>query len=257
MKTSNTIFLLVKFFLLPILLSLSITTHASITIEMKTNKVIVSTDQIGVAGYKGCEAEQLILKKAYVYTLYKKELPKEKNGQSCNCTNSHGSWVEVGKIESDLATEVFSNMPQGEYKATVYAGQAIGCDIAGDTESYPSKSIVYQQEKSTAFNFQAATASVSNATITSLRNDALSVFPNPTSGELNIKLQDHDLKSNAQIVFYDLLGKKIKQISQTIKDEKYLEWQVDVSEFAEGAYMLRVLDGEGNSYEAKVVVTKN
>ena len=75
-------------------------------------------------------------------------------------------------------------MPIGEYKATVYAGQAIGCSIAGDTKEYPSKSIVYDQEKSSTFNLTNEEVTLVDAVVLStiFNNNAMKVFPNPANG---------------------------------------------------------------------------
>ena len=235
--------------------------YAAIKIEMTDNNVYVSTDEVGTAGYKGCETEKLRSVNAYVYTLYRKQIKSQKNAQTCS-SNSKGSWVEVAKKESEFLKEEFQNMPFGEYKATVYAGKAIGCNIDGDTKNYPSKSIVYQQEKSSIFSLNNEEASLVDAAgvnipVNNSDNDAMKVFPNPTNGELHIQIKDSKLKSNANIVFYDLLGQEAMTLSRSIDDEKFQEWQVNVSDFAEGAYILRVFDNEGTSYEKKVIVTDN
>jgi len=229
-------------------------TQAQVTIDMDDGKVFVRTDMEGYQGYQGCDLDHLNLVNAYVYTLYRKESKMTKT-QTCN---TGAVWVKVAEKKSNLDEEVFPNMPIGEYKATVYSGQAIGCNIDGETQSFPSKSIIYQQEKSKIFDFNPAnTESVVSSNQHIITSDALSVFPNPTSGALQIQLKDHSLKRDVQIVFYDLLGQEIKQFKQVAEDQKFQEWQVDVSGFSEGAYILRVFDGEGNSYEKKVIVTDN
>ena len=221
---------------------------AIITIEMDENKVYVSTDEVGTAGYKGCEARKLKSVNAYVYILYRKQIKSQKNTQTCS-SNSTGSWIEVARKDSNRSEEEFPNMPFGKYKATVYSGQAIGCTINSDSK-FPSKSIVYQQEKSFAFNLTNGETKLVDATIISMPtnnsdNDAMKVFPNPTNGKLNIQIKDGQLKSNANIIFYDLLGREVITISQIIDDAKYQEWQIDLSDFSEGAYILRVFDNEG------------
>ena len=228
---------------------------------MNNDNVYISTDELGTAGYKGCEIGKLKQVKAYVYTLYRKEYKSQEGAQTCFSNNS-GNWVEVAKKESEFSKEEFLNMPFGEYKATVYTGQSIGCTIDGDTKDYPSKSIVYHQEKSTIFNLTNDKARLVDATTVftppnNSNNDALKVFPNPTNGELHIQIKDSNLKSNANIIFYDLLGREAMTISRSIDDEKFQEWQVDISAFAEGAYILRVFDNDGASYEKKVIVTDN
>lgn len=258
MKTNYSLFLIIKRLFIFLLIFQCSNSFAAIKIEMADNKIYVSTDDVGTAGYKGCETEKLKQVNAYVYTLYRKQVRSQENAQTCS-SSSRGTWIQVAKKESNQPEVEFPNMPFGEYKATVYAGQAIGCSIAGGTKDYPSKSIVYHQEKSSTFNLTNEAVELVDAAIGSIpiNNDAMKVFPNPTNGELNIQIKDSQLKSNANIIFYDLLGGEAMNLSQSIEDAKNQEWQVDVSEFSEGAYILRVFDNEGNSYEKKVIVTDN
>ena len=65
---------------------------AAIKIEMANNNVYVSTDEVGTAGYKGCETGKLKQVNAYVYTPYRKELKKNNNAQTCSPI-SKDKWV--------------------------------------------------------------------------------------------------------------------------------------------------------------------
>lgn len=256
MKTHSSLSSLLKKAILITLLLPTLQMFATVNIEMGDNEVIVTTDAVGKTGYKGCEAEKLQLVPAYEYTLYRKEkiISKVTNTNTQTCPSPSTRWVKVAEKKSDSSLEVFLNMPRGEYKATVLSGQAIGCSIDGNTQSYPSKSIVYYQEKSNTFDLS---NEPNESTLSTTNKDVLKVFPNPTSGEINIQLQDHSLKEKATIVFYDLLGKETLVISQNIEDKSFTEWKVDVSSFSGGAYLLRISDQEGNSYEKKVMVIEN
>ena len=239
-------------------LSIHLQSYATVTIEFDGEDVYVSTSENGVQGYDGCDPNKAEVLDAYVYSLYKrviKEAEKDKDGNPQTCS-SCSYWIKVAGKTSNLSTESFPNMGVGEYKATVYAGQAIGCQIEGDSKGFPTQSIVYQQEKSTPINLEVNSEVFSNTSANgALKNDALKVFPNPTSGSLHIQMKDHILQSEASIVFYDLLGKEAMKISRPIDDQQFQEWQLDVSAFSEGAYILRIADGEGNSYEKKVIVS--
>jgi hypothetical protein len=258
MKTNYSLRMMIQKLFVLFLIFQCTQSFAAIKIEMMDNNVYVSTDEVGTAGYKGCETGKLKTVNAYVYTLYRKKYKSKNELQTCS-SSSTGIWVQVAKKESEFSKEEFQNMPMGEYKATVYVGQAIGCNIDGDTENYPSKSIVYQQEKSSVFSLTNEEATLVDAAVinVSTNNDAMKVFPNPTNGELHIQIKDSNLKSTANIIFYDLLGQEAMTWSQSIDDVKFQEWQVNVSDFAEGAYILRVFDNDGTSYEKKVIVTDN
>ncbi len=240
-------------------LIINLQVFATVTIELDGVDVYVSTTEIGVQGYQGCDPNNSETVDAYVYTLYKRIQQRGGGKGSDTQTCSNGSkWVQVAKSSSNSSTESFPKMGVGEYKATVYAGQPIGCTIEGDSKNYPSKSIVYKQEKSNPINLDSNSEVFSGLNSNGvLNNDALKIFPNPTSGDLHIQIKDHILQSEASIVFYDLLGKEAMKINRSIDDQNFQEWQVDVSDFSEGAYILRIFDGEGNSYEKKVIVTDN
>jgi len=239
-------------------LTINLQVYATVTIELDGNDVYVSTSEKGVQGYKGCNPDKTKIVDAYVFTLYKRIKSREAGkGSGTQTCSKPSKWVKVAEKSSNSSTESFPDMGIGEYKATVYAGQSIGCNIDGDTKGFPAKSIVYQQEKSTPINLDATSKVFSSVNSNEGINDALKIFPNPTSGNLHIQIKDHILQSEASIVFYDLLGQEAMKITRSIDDQGFQEWQVDVSDFAEGAYILRISDREGNSYEKKVIVTDN
>lgn len=231
--------------------------YATITIELDGEDVYVNTSEQGVSGYQGCDLNSAKIINAYVYTLFKKvEQKSGGKGNNLQTCSNNSRWVKVAEKTSNSSTEFFPKMGEGEYKATVYAGQAIGCTITGDTKDFPKKSIVYQQEKSTPITLNGNTLVYNNSNTNSINDkDALKIFPNPTSGNLHIQIKDHILQSDASITFYDLLGQEAMTTRRSINDGSFQEWQVDVSHFSEGAYILRVSDQEGNSYEKKVIVT--
>ncbi len=230
---------------------------AAVSIEMGNNEIIVTTDEVGQEGYKGCQEGQLKLLSAYVYTLYKKEYSQNNLKNSTHQSCSAFKWVKIDEKKSNSPEEVFPNMTVGEYKATVYSGQAIGCSINGNTKNYPSRSIVYYQEKSNTFDLNDTSIDTNNVITSATNQGVLNVFPNPTSGEIQIQLKNHSLNKKANIVFYDLLGKEALRLNQDVNNNAFTEWQIDVSSFSGGAYVLRIFDQEGNSYERKVMVIEN
>jgi len=67
-------------------------------------------------------------------------------------------------------------------------------------------------------------------------NEALSIYPNPTSGEITLQ-NDSDIKLN-QVVVYDINNKQLAQIDLKNMQQKK---NIDVSKFASGFYWLKVL----------------
>jgi len=71
-------------------------------------------------------------------------------------------------------------------------------------------------------------------------DQSISVYPNPTSGILNIQGNNKELTA----VIFDILGKKI--MSQSFFNE------VDLSQLETGIYIIRISDGQ-NSFSQKII----
>jgi hypothetical protein len=65
------------------------------------------------------------------------------------------------------------------------------------------------------------------------------VFPNPTAGQLQIKITPFTLAENGEIQLYDLQGKLLIKTSCTAEITT-----LDLSRFASGSYILKIRNGE-------------
>jgi hypothetical protein len=82
-------------------------------------------------------------------------------------------------------------------------------------------------------------------------NNFARVYPNPTSGNLNVEIQS-TANFETNVIAYDLVGKKI--YDQTTSIAKGLNTlQVDFSNFASGVYVLQFSDVTGNIRTTKFV----
>jgi len=229
-------------------------------LEMKNGNIYISTNLKGEAGFKACDDERETVD-AYVFTLYQKVFDRHisnggttKENAAISCLAQKGRWVQIAKESGNAPLYVFKNMAQGEYKAIVLSGQAIGCEIIGDTKEFPTKSIVYEQRKTTRQVLRTPTINTSDNINAAIKNNGLSVFPNPTSNELFIQVNDSDFKHAANITIYDMTGKVIMQTTKSIEDIKFHEWKFNVGSFADGAYLLRVSNENGIDYQEKFIV---
>lgn len=234
------------------------------TLEMKIEKqnIHLSTDLKGDAGYADCDAATGKKSEAYIFTVYRQgEQRKGQKGDEPstisrapgqeNCS-SNLIWEQVAQRTSDTPQQVFENMPKGKYKATVLIGEAIGCEVKGADNSLPNRSIVYGQIQTKEFQYiQEETVALNNF---SPSPDAMFIFPNPTSKMVNIHIKDHQLKNRADLVFYDILGKEVLRLDKKVNDQDWLKWQVDVSNFSGGTYLIQVYDSAGKSYKTKMIV---
>ena len=48
--------------------------------------------------------------------------------------------------------------------------------------------------------------------------------------------------------------KRVETFYREVEDNQLLNWQVNIANFSEGAYVIKILDKEGNAYEKKVMV---
>ena len=66
------------------------------------------------------------------------------------------------------------------------------------------------------------------------------MYPNPTSGELNIKI--NGLMNVASIYIYDVYGKSIYYEKINEDQQQSFIKQLDVSNYASGIYFLKLVD---------------
>ena len=93
------------------------------------------------------------------------------------------------------------------------------------------------------------TNNVKTEDINTLDND-LKIYPNPTKGPVNIKLKDNRL-DHAIIRVYSLNSTLVYSI--TIQKRNTISYQLDLSEFQTGVYLVEVTDSNGKIYKNKVV----
>ena len=87
--------------------------------------------------------------------------------------------------------------------------------------------------------YQESTASTDNISVVKLPKS--SIYPNPTSNELTIKLPGN--LSKAQVTFYNLIGQVVKESKQTTTKKKY-----SISEFKNGSYIVKITSKQGSYF---------
>ncbi len=84
-----------------------------------------------------------------------------------------------------------------------------------------------------------------------LTNNFVSVYPNPTGGELNVGIQS-TAAYDTKVLVYDVIGTKMfEQNKDLIKGLNTV--QFDFSSFAKGAYILHFTDNNGKTHTTKFV----
>lgn len=83
----------------------------------------------------------------------------------------------------------------------------------------------------------------------SFDDNTISIFPNPTQQSLSIELKNKSL-IDAQIVFYNSIGEKVKTVSKVQNQEVFT---IDISEFASGLYFVSLLHKKNETFLSKFI----
>jgi len=94
-------------------------------------------------------------------------------------------------------------------------------------------------------NFEAKNATPLNATNASF-TQSCHVYPNPSNGKYTIEIKSNENKLVNYSV-YDYTGRKVKQIQVMLTSNQLNKSQIDISNFANGLYILEVSDGQNTT----------
>jgi uncharacterized ubiquitin-like protein YukD len=72
------------------------------------------------------------------------------------------------------------------------------------------------------------------------------VYPNPSNGKYTIEIKSNENKLVNYSV-YDFTGRKVKQIQMMLTSNQLNKSQIDISNFANGMYVLEVSDGQNTT----------
>lgn len=79
----------------------------------------------------------------------------------------------------------------------------------------------------------------------------MTVFPNPSSRELNLRIFT-DYKGDVAIHVYDMSG-KVRRTHNIEKNSNLYKTRLDLQGLESGIYMIEVLDNKGNRETKRVV----
>jgi subtilisin-like proprotein convertase family protein len=160
------------------------------------------------------------------------------------------------------ASELNSNRFEIEKSIDGSNWQYIGMQKAAGTTNSPTNYTFYDNMPVMGNNYYRLKivdndASYEYSNIINIQNDRVNVnefsrvYPNPTSGNLNVEIQS-TANFETNVIAYDLVGKKI--YDQTTSIAKGLNTlQIDFSNFASGVYVLQFSDVTGNIRTTKFV----
>ena len=82
---------------------------------------------------------------------------------------------------------------------------------------------------------------------------SLTVYPNPTTNELNIIAQN-DIQADAKLVICDVQGKIILEENKNIHSGNNA-WNINVSNYPKGLYFVKLIAGD-RFQSSKVMISK-
>jgi hypothetical protein len=110
---------------------------------------------------------------------------------------------------------------------------------------------IYQFELKVTDNSGEAALDTVEVEVKELLVTAVSIYPNPVSNVLNLKIDSPLLSGAASLTIYDMSGKLIYQES-FIRNQGSMVKQITVSHFRSGAYIVKI-DSEGYTLSIKMI----
>jgi hypothetical protein len=137
------------------------------------------------------------------------------------------------------------NFEQIAYSILINANQfdtTLQSELEADTKYYWRVAALSIQDSIPNFSdtWSFNTLNPSDINSITLNNPIISVFPNPTSEDLNIEIKI-DNPSNVSITIYNELGNYTKQLSKGLVGDKSIRFPIKTSEFTDGIYFLKIL----------------
>ncbi len=110
---------------------------------------------------------------------------------------------------------------------------------------------IYQFELKVTDNSGEAALDTVEIEVTELLTPAVSIYPNPVSNVLNLKIDSPLLSGSAYLAIYDMAGKRTYQES-FIRNQSSIVKQINASHFRSGTYIVKI-DSGGYTLSIKMI----
>lgn len=153
------------------------------------------------------------------------------SGFSYNCNTASCTWPggSLGCALLEGMVDTAMNMV-GEYRIRVYIGSWVR---AASTD-------FYRIDSSSSYIFRVLAF---NGGTEIVPYQKLSVYPNPTQGQLHIDLRDVDTENN-KVVVYDMQGKAVFEEQFDKPSSFLLSYSIDLSQYQKGMYQVMLHAGD-------------
>ena len=242
--------LIVSLFLL-VWISLPCQLDAALIIDVSGNDLYVQSDQNATAGFQGCEETKLREAPAYVFNLYRNDIPNTKNTQ---CDVNSNWRIQQQKFGEQNETVVFENLPPGTYKVVGFYGSAEGCSI-----SEGQQAIVYHKEAAAFVTLESSLSPSALENLNDIQSIAFKTYPNPASDIVSIELTEGMLMAPVSVSVFDLLGQQvINQNPGSTNGDCAYTCQLDVSKLPAGTFVITIQDNDGQMlHQEKLIIIRD
>ena len=154
-----------------------------------------------------------------------------------NASGGQGGSGVMYEVDSTGSTIIW-----GPYNASSPKGFRYECDYPGIVALEP-------------YMNSTATTSCFLGTSTEWNKEVfdLDIFPNPTSDIVNIRLKS-DKSQTYTVNIYNSMGESVKQ--ESIFSARELNKSISLFNYANGVYLVKVIDGNGNFYNQHIVLNR-
>lgn len=169
------------------------------------------------------------------------------NASVVNNTNVKLDWQTVTEINNDYFTiehsadqvnwEEISKMDGAGNSSTLLSYQTL--------DKHPYLNTSYYRLKQTDFNGKYSYSQIRSVSIDNIYNSNLSIYPNPTNGQLTINGSSEELE---QIHIYNILGEEIP-VNSRIMEKKDLKVILNLSDLTTGMYYIKTKNAVNKVYK--------
>jgi hypothetical protein len=163
----------------------------------------------------------------------------------------NSDYIVVIEYQTDSQIRIdFAASEDVDYSAMVFRSQELGAPrysavlgIAGNLDAEPYSSVGFGRDIVPVVRVSIGNPTVIINTEEVLSNESITLFPNPTSSEVNLQLHFDQTMSNVTINLIDLNGRMLQ--SRQLKQVQNQQERFDVSQLPAGAYFFHIVTDQG------------
>jgi hypothetical protein len=122
---------------------------------------------------------------------------------------------------------------------------------SGGTEKYVARDPLDQETMLPSLTYTSINTGIEETPVKNSRDASISVYPNPTNGEVSLNIRSQANNAGRQYAIYNLTGKLLLKKNIENNSEDFSE-KIDLSSFPNGMYFIKV-SVDGNTLTSKLI----